>query len=139
VDQLGAAINAGRRPGLVALRDAFGRIRPGSWSRPESWVRLILVDAGLPEPVLNFDAFSDGGLFLGCVDLAYPELKIAIEYEGAHHWSTAAQIQHDIDRLDRLVENGWRIVRLTKRHVFMDPTEVVRRVATARDQRLSAH
>ena len=138
LDQLRAAMDAGRRPGLAALRDAFGRIRTESWSRPETWVRLILIDAGLPEPVLNFDAHDAAGRFLGCVDLAYPELKIAIEYEGAHHWMTAEQIQHDIDRLDRLVENGWRIVRLTKRHVFGDPAEVVRRVTVARQQRMAA-
>jgi very-short-patch-repair endonuclease len=85
--------------------------------------------------VLNFDAYDAAGRFLGCVDLAYPDLKIAIEYEGDHHWMTAEQFQRDIDRLDRLVENGWRIVRLTKRHVFTDPAEVVRRVSVARLQR----
>jgi hypothetical protein len=135
LDQLRAAIDAGRRPGIGALRNAFGRIRTGSWSRLESWVRLILMDAGLPEPELNFDAYDGEGRFLGCIDLAYPDLKIAIEYEGEHHWMTAEQFQHDIDRLDRLVENGWRIVRLTKRHVFADPAEVVRRVSLAREQR----
>lgn len=133
--QLHAAIDAGRRPGLQALRGAVGRVRPGSWSRLETWVRLILVDAGLPEPELNFDAYDAAGNFLGCLDLAYPDLKIAIEYEGQHHWSTSAQIQRDTDRLDRLAENGWRIVRLTKEHVFLDPVEVVRRVVVARAQR----
>lgn len=138
LEQLRAAIDAGRRPGVGALRDAFGRIRTDSWSRPETWVRLILVDAGLPEPALNFDAYDDSGRFLGCVDLAYPDLRIAIEYEGAHHWMTAEQIRHDIDRLDRLVENGWRIVRLTKHHVFTTSGDVVRRVSVALRQR-SAH
>jgi hypothetical protein len=138
LDQLRAAIDAGRRPGVGALRDAFGRIRTGSWSRPETWVRLILTDAGLPEPALNFDAYDDTGRFLGCLDLAYPDLKIAIEYEGDHHWMTAEQFQRDTDRLERLVENGWRIVRLTKRHVFNNPAEVVRRVSVARAQRATA-
>jgi hypothetical protein len=135
LDQLRAAIEAGRRPGIGALRDAIERIRTDSWSRLETWVRLILIDAGLPEPTLNFDAYDDAGRFLGCIDLAYPGLKIAIEYEGEHHWMTAEQFQRDIDRLERLVENGWRIVRLTKRHVFTDGAEVVRRVSVARAQR----
>ncbi|WP_162924888.1 endonuclease domain-containing protein [Mycetocola zhujimingii] len=134
VDQLRAAVDAGRRPGVGALQDALGRIRPGSWSRLETWVRLILVDAGLPEPALNYDAYDDAGNFLGCIDLAYPELKIAIEYEGAHHWRTAEQFHRDIDRLNRLVEAGWRIVRLTGSHVFSTPSEVVRRVTVARAQ-----
>lgn len=138
LDQLRGAIDAGRRPGIGALRDAFGRIRIDSWSRLETWVRLILVDAGLPEPALNVDAYDDDGRFLGCVDLAYPDLKIAIEYEGAHHWQTAEQIRHDIDRLGRLVENGWRIARLTKHHVFTTPGEVVRRVSVARRQRITS-
>lgn len=138
LDQLRAAIDAGRRPGVGALRDALGRIRTGSWSRLETWVRLILVDAGLPEPVLNFDACDAAGRFLGCIDLAYPDLKIAIEYEGDHHWMTAKQFQRDMDRLNRLVEAGWRIVRITKGHVFTDPREVVRRVSVARAERTIA-
>ena len=138
IDHLRAAIDAGRRPGIVALRDAVERIRPGSWSRLETWVRLILVDAGLPEPVLNYDAYDDFGRFLGCVDLAYPDLKIAIEYEGEHHWRSAEQFRRDIDRLDRLVEAGWRIVRVANAHVFTMPDEVVRRVSVARAQRLAA-
>lgn len=134
IEQLRAALDAGRRAGAGSLRAALPRIRTDSWSRTESWTRSILVDAGLPEPVLNADYFDEAGIFLGCVDLSYPEFKIAIEYEGTHHLD-ASRFAKDIDRIDRLVENGWRVVRVSSRLVFVEQAELVRRVRAALSSR----
>jgi hypothetical protein len=128
--QLRAALDAGRRLGASNLRAALPRIRLDSWSRTETWTRLILDDAGLPEPVLNADYYDAYGEFLACPDLTYPEFKVAVEYEGAHH-RDASQFARDIDRIDRLVEHGWRVVRVSSHLVFVDPTELIRRVRVA--------
>ncbi|MDX2377808.1 endonuclease domain-containing protein [Microbacterium sp. LRZ72] len=135
IEQLAAAVAAGRRPGIRALRAALPRLRTGAASRRETWLRLSLVDAGLPEPVLDHDVLDELGRFVACVDLAYPELKIAIEYDGEHHRTDARQWAADIDRLDRLAEEGWRVVRATNRHIFAMPGVVVQRVRTAREVR----
>ena len=129
--ELEAAVAAGRRPGIVALRDALPRVRTGASSRRETWLRLILVDAGLPEPDLDHDVFDADGRFVACLDLAYPKLKIGIEYDGDHHRTDPVQWARDVDRLDRLAEEGWRIVRATKQHIFTLSGVVVRRVRTA--------
>ncbi|MEV7693805.1 hypothetical protein AB0N73_10815 [Microbacterium sp. NPDC089189] len=128
--ELEAAVAAGRRPGIVALRAALPCIRDGSASRPETWVRLTLVDAGLPEPALNVDVFEDGR-WLGRVDLAYPHLKIALEYEGEHHVIDPRQWAADIERYDRLAAAGWRVIRITKTDLFDAPGRLAARVRAA--------
>ena len=130
VAQLAAAVASGRRIGVGALRAALPQLRTRSASRPESIARLTLLDALLPEPELNFDVMADG-LWLACVDLAYPQLKIAIEYEGEHHLLDTEQWASDILRYDRLVAAGWRVIRVTKSELFTSPDAFVARVRAA--------
>jgi hypothetical protein len=138
IDELESAVGAGRRPGIGALRAALPRVRTGASSRRETWLRLILIDAGLPEPVLDYDVLDDDGRFVACLDLAYPALKIGIEYDGDHHRTDPVQWARDVDRLDRLAEEGWRVIRATKRHIFtMSGVVVVQRVRTAIEARRS--
>lgn len=129
-EKLVAAISVGRRRGARALRDALSRIRTDSWSPMETRTRLILVDAGLPEPTLNGDVYDDFDGFLGCLDLAYPEFKVAIEYQGSGH-RTSRTFANDIERLERLTASGWRVIQVTSRLIFGEPEELVRRVRAA--------
>jgi len=130
IAQLEMAVAAGRRQGVGALRRALPRVRVGSESRPETWTRLILTDNGLPEPVANFEVFCDG-VWIARVDLAYPALKIAIEYEGEHHLVDPVQWARDLARYDRLAEAGWRVIRVTKQEVFGDSSTLCARVRRA--------
>lgn len=98
IAQLEAAVAAGRRVGIGALRSALPRVRTGASSRPETRMRLTLVDAGLPEPVLAHEVRDRHGGFLARLDLAYPQWRIAIEYEGEHHLTDSAQWTRDIHR-----------------------------------------
>lgn len=130
VSQLTAVVASGRRVGRPALRAALPRIRTRAASRPETWARLALIDAGLPEPELNWDVVV-GGIRIACVDLAYPELKVALEYEGEHHLYQADQWTTDIARYERLIAAGWLVIRLTKEDVFTHPAAVAARVRRA--------
>ncbi len=114
--------------GSGALRGALARARTGASSRPETWSRLLIVDAGLPEPVLDYDVYDRDGEFLGAADLAYPDRKVAIEYEGSGH-RERVQFERDIDRFARYEDAGWSFVRLTAHHVFRFPEEALRRIA----------
>ncbi|CDJ99040.1 conserved hypothetical protein [Microbacterium sp. C448] len=133
--QLEQAVRAGRRVGGPALRAALPLLRTGAASRPESWTRLTICDAGLPEPVLDYDAYDKNGLFIGCVDLAYPELKIAIEYEGDHHRTDVATWNRDLAKHDALQAAGWRVIRVSRTMLFAQPTELITRVCAALAQR----
>ncbi|MBG0563224.1 hypothetical protein [Actinoplanes aureus] len=53
----------------------------------ESRLRLLLVDAGVPPPVPQFEVRDEDGRLIGRVDLAWPARRVAHEYEGDHHRS----------------------------------------------------
>lgn len=129
-DEILTLLASGRWRCADRIRRAVERSRTGASSRPETWTRLQLVDAGLPEPVLDYDVFDATGRFIACGDMAYPAQRLLIEYEGDGH-RDRAQFERDIDRYADLSEIGWRAVRLTSAHVFRNPAEGVRRVRAA--------
>ena len=130
IDDVEGAIRQGRRVGIERLREALPLIRDRAASRPETWARLILLDAGLEEPELNVD-IRVAGVHEACVDLAYPRQRTAIEYEGEHHLTDPEQWAHDIARYERLASAGWRVVRVTRTELFGAPERFVRRVRAA--------
>jgi len=125
--------------GARARRDALELIRTGVDSRPETHLRLLIVDAGLPEPAANRRAYDADGVYLGRPDLSYPELKISIEYEGSDHWNDPAVFARDIERYDRFRAAGWAIVRVSSERLYRHPDALVariRRELAARGHRL---
>jgi hypothetical protein len=68
---------------------AAGLVRAGVDSPPESRLRMLILLAGLPEPSVNYIIRDqDTGEWLRRFELAYEELRIAIEYEGRQHRTT---------------------------------------------------
>lgn len=132
IAELDAAVRAGRRVGIRALRLALPLIRTNAWSRTESWTRLVIVQAGLPEPELNRDFYDEHGVHLACIDLAYPEYKVAIEYQGQFH---GAQYARDIERIERLRAAGWAVIQVSSELLFGNPEQLVQRVRTALSER----
>lgn len=130
IAQLDSAVRAGRRVGVARLRRALPLIRTRSASRPEVWMRLTIVDAGLPEPALNHDVFVDG-VKIACVDGAYSAWKIALEYEGEHHLTDPEQWARDIRRYEALEAAGWIVIRITKTELFGAPGEFIARLRRA--------
>lgn len=127
VDELRSTLEIHRWQGIRRLRQAVDLIREDSWSPRESQVRCHLVLAGLPEPVLNHDAYDRHGAFLGCVDLAYPERRIAIEYHGLLH---SARYAADVERIAALRAAGWTVIEVTS-ELFANPERLVARVRAA--------
>jgi Protein of unknown function (DUF559) len=102
--------SATRTWGSRRVRRALSLVDGRAQSPPESWVRVACHLAGLPAPVPQF-VVIEGGVFLGKVDLAWPEVKLVVEYEGPHHFD-AAQIEEDDARYAALQAAGWRVIRL---------------------------
>ena len=100
-------------------------------SPPESRVRVACVRAGLPRPIPQY-VVQEAGVFLGQVDLAWPEAKLVVEYEGAYHFDEL-QIRKDDRRYARLIAAGWRVVRLSSIDLH-DLDAVVRRIGDALEQ-----
>jgi len=112
--------------GVAAARAALPFVRPRVESPRETLVRLLLVLAGLPEPLTNV-AIGTGADFLARGDLVYPEFKLIVEYDGRQHAEDAYQWNRDLDRLDALSDAGWRVVRVTAKRL-RQPREVVLKV-----------
>lgn len=92
---------------------------PATESAGESWMRLRVVDAGLPRPVVQVPILS-GGIEVYRLDCGYPELRVGFEYDGAPwHGQTLAQIRADeLRREDLLLRFGWTVVGATSEHVL---------------------
>lgn len=113
LEQLWHAVEAGRHVGVKKLRAAFQRIRVGSSSPLESDYRLDAEDAGLPEPVLDFEVRDGRGRLLGISEFAYPSYRTVVEIEGDHHRTSKLQWNRDIQKYRDYAAEGWEVVRLT--------------------------
>jgi hypothetical protein len=132
LDELRAvARNHPRSRGLVNARLALDLIRVGSDSPPETRLRLALVRAGLPEPVLGYVICDGTGGELAWPDQAFPQFRVAVQYDGGHHF-TREQAELDVMRNEAVASAGWAQVIVTRRmfEAFGEPG-VVGRVRTA--------
>ena len=120
---------AGRR-GVKRLREAAALARPRVESPKETETRLLLIDAGLPEPIPNYTITDAEGVFLARVDLAWPTLRACVEYQGDGHRTDRAQFRKDITRRERLEDHGWRVIRITDDDLRLGGEEFLRRVRT---------
>ncbi|MBG6214204.1 hypothetical protein RCH23_002689 [Cryobacterium sp. CAN_C3] len=114
-----------------ALREAAALARSAVDSPQETKTRLFLVDAGIPEPVVNFEIRDAEGYFVARVDLSWPRFKLCIEYEGDGHRSDPRRFRADITRRERVEEQGWRMIRITDDDLKNNGLELLRRVRAA--------
>lgn len=103
--------HAGAR-GAKAARAALTQIRVGADSPPETRMRLSLIRNGLPEPTLNVVVRDARGRAVLWPDAAYPEFRVALQYDGVHH-GNVDQHRRDIRRADITASVGWREVRVS--------------------------
>ena len=78
-----------------------------------SMLRLLLVDAGLPEPEVNVRLLAPDGSFLAEGDLVYRSARLVLEYEGEHHRTDKKVFRSDIRRRERYEDAGWSVIRVT--------------------------
>jgi very-short-patch-repair endonuclease len=114
---------AGR--GSRRTRRAVALADPRAESQPESTLRVLLALAGI-EAVPQFVVRDGGGGFVARVDLALPDLRIAIEYDGAWH-GAAPQLSRDRRRMNALTSAGWRVLFVTAADM-RDPVALVEKV-----------
>ena len=78
--------------------------------------------AGLPRPQAQVHLTDESGHFLGRADLFYAEQRLVIEYDGATHRDSLVD---DNRRQNRLIEAGYRVLRLTAADVLGTPPAVI--------------
>jgi uncharacterized protein DUF559 len=115
-------------PGSARARSVADLADGLAGSPQESRLRLLIGRSTLPEPVAQHRIF-DGGRFVARVDFAWPDRKLAVEYDGLWH-AEPGQFARDRQRLNRLQAAGWRVVFVTADDLRR-PEELIARIAAA--------
>ena len=101
------------------LDTVLPRTTPGD-SEGEYKLLEWIASAGLPMPKQQFWVVTNGGRF--CLDLAYPEEKIDLEWDSELHERTPEDVEYDAARDAELTLAGWFVMRssrLTTRDDFV--------------------
>ena len=110
-------------------------MRENTDSSQETRTRLALMRYGLDEPRVNHRFYvrrTGKTLFF---DMAYPELKIVIEYDGRH---PAGQWLSDVKRREIIEDEGWIYIQVTASNLADEESErmLALRVASKIEQRI---
>ena len=95
--------------GVKQLRELVELADPRAESPRESWLRLALHDAGFPAPEPQFAVHRGPGLVPYRLDLALPDLMVAVEYDGAEAHPLTRIVQ-DEERRTFLRQRGWTVI-----------------------------
>ncbi|RFA15003.1 hypothetical protein B7R22_07675 [Subtercola boreus] len=130
LDELSARVQSYRGRGSVRARTAAVLLVTRAESRPESLLRFLLGEAGLPVPEVN-GPVDDADGRIGRFDLVYRDREVIVEYDGDQHRTNDAQYELDMSRVERATLAGWQVIRVRKRGLFRDSAETTRRVSEA--------
>lgn len=120
-------------PGLRQLETVLALVDPGAQSPRETYLRLLLVDAGIPRPQTQIPVATDAGTFY--LDMGWQDYMVAVEYDGDQHRTDRWQYVKDVRRLEILERLGWLVIRVVAED---RPADVVRRVWRALEARRSS-
>ncbi|HZQ31043.1 MAG TPA: hypothetical protein VFB19_04850 [Mycobacterium sp.] len=122
-----AAIEQAGRRGIVAVRELLPLADSRAESPMESEARLAMIDGGLPMPVLQYE-IVDGNGDLRRVDFAWPEQRIAVEYDGLDWHTGDDAMRRDRKRTAALMDVGWIVIVILFDDVRYRPWEFTARV-----------
>ena len=123
-----------RRRGIERARRALTLVDAGAQSPKETWLRLMLVQSGLPRPQTQIPVSDEFGVVIAYLDIGWEDVKVAVEYDGEQHRNDRRQYAWDIRRREILDRFGWIVIRV----VAGDrPEDIVRRVRAALARRAS--
>lgn len=130
-DQLVVAASQWPGRGSRMARRAAGSVRAEVDSPMETRLRMLLVLAGFPEPVVNHIIFDAVGRWSKRFDLSYPQLKLVIEYDGRQHAENDAQWDHDLERREYLDGESWRLIVIRSKGIYVEPDRTLERISGA--------
>lgn len=117
---------SGRR-GILTAREMLSIASPLAESPMESEARLVMLDGGLPPPELQYEIVDLGGR-LWRLDFAWPEYRVAAEYDGVDWHSGPDAFRRDRSRAAALQDLGWVVVPIIAEDVRVRPEQLLRRI-----------
>lgn len=118
--------------GIKQLRRALELTDPGGSSPKETWLRLLLIDDGLPKPVTQLMVHNGDHYPLAYLDMGWEQWMVAVEYDGDQHRSDRKQYVKDISRLRMLERRGWIVIRVVAEDHPLDVLDRVRKALVSR-------
>ena len=123
-----ALAETGRGHGSARARTVCALADGLAESPQETRVRLLIGRSDLPPPVAQYRV-RDGGRRAARVDFAWPEHRVALEYDGLWH-AEPGRFAEDRRRLNELTAAGWRVVVVTAADL-RNPPALLARLAAA--------
>lgn len=121
IEQWGGLRGVAQARRLIAWTDG------GSESPGESWLRLRSLDAGFPAPETQIWITDVDGVPLYRLDLGWPDLRIAVEYDGLEFHDAPEQRRRDIARREDLARRfGWNVIGVGRGEVLGSSLELER-------------
>jgi len=114
--------------GLRQLDAVLALVDAGAQSPQESYLRLLLIEGGLPRPQTQIAVLGTDGFPIAYLDMGWPDRMVAVEYDGDQHRTDRRQYVKDIRRIEMLERMGWIIVRVVAED---HPVDILRRVRAA--------
>ena len=97
--------------GLSQVDRVLDLVDAGSESPMETWLRLLLIDDGLPRPQTQIPVYAPDGYPLYRLDMGWQDAMIAVEYDGDDH-RELSRVRRDITRSEYLIRCGWTHIRV---------------------------
>lgn len=118
--------------GIRRFRTAIDLMDGGAESPKETWLRLLLIDAGYPRPQTQIPVFDDRGVRRAILDMGWEDIMVAVEYDGDQHRKNRKRYVWDIRRQAFVQREGWINIRVIKEDSRRD---ILMRVGEAWRQR----
>lgn len=127
LDRVAAALAGPGRRRCTVMSAALDARRDGiqaGESAPEARLARLLVSGGLPKPIQQYSVRV--GTRTLRIDLAYPSMMVAIEYDGWDFHSSRTAFDADRARANELELLGWTVLRFTSRSSDRSIVDTVR-------------
>jgi hypothetical protein len=123
-------------PGRAALEEVLGLVEDGSHSELEIFgLRHILTVPGVPQCRRQYRVVLPDGPVL--LDAAWPEVRLAVELDGAAFHGSEEARERDLRRDAALAVLGWQTLRFSYRRATSNPAGCRAQIAEIYRRRLS--
>ncbi|OHU96417.1 hypothetical protein [Mycobacterium talmoniae] len=113
--------------GLRQLKKALDLVDAGAQSPKETWLRLLLINAGFPKPQTQIPVLGPDGYPRYFLDMGWEDIMLAVEYDGDQHRTDRPQFVKDVARLEYIQGLGWTHVKVLSEHRGGDVIQRVQR------------
>jgi hypothetical protein len=100
----------------------------GAASLKESWLRLLFIDNKFPMPETQIPIYDEDAGSIAFLDMGWPDLQLAVEYDGDQHRSDRRQYLKDRRRIPMVERQGWELLTFVHED---SPKEIVARTYEA--------